>query len=98
MRVTDLHAFDEALKIDYFAVLKGRLMEAGKKYEGVMYTKDLLQNIKKTIIETTKEFENDYGISLLDEWDVNVSIVPFGNMVNVNLLKAKRIIEKRTKK
>lgn len=98
MRVTDSHAFDEALKIDYFAVLKGRLMEAGKKYEGVMYTKDLLQNIKKTIIETTKEFENDYGISLLDEWDVNVSIVPFGNMVNVNLLKAKRIIEKRTKK
>lgn len=36
MRVTDSHAFDEVLKIDYFAVLKGRLMEAGKKYEGVI--------------------------------------------------------------
>lgn len=95
MRVTDSHALDEVLKIDYFAVLKGRLMKAGKKYEGVMYSEDLLQNIKKTIIETTKEFENDYGISLLDEWDVNVSIAPFGNMVNVNLLKAKRILERK---
>lgn len=95
MRVTGSQASNEVLKIDYFAVLKERLMAAGKKYKGVVYSRDLLQNIKETIIETTKEFENDYGISLLDEWDVKVSIAPFGNMVNVNLIKAKRILERK---
>ena len=95
MRVTDSHAFDEVLKIDYFAVLKERLMKAGEKYKGVMYSKDLLQNIKETIIETTKEFENDYGISLLDEWDVDVSFSSFGNMVNVNLIEAKHLLERK---
>ena len=95
MRVTDSHAFDEVLKIDYFAVLKGRLMKAGEKYKGTMYNKDVLQNIKETIIETTKEFENDYGISLLDEWDVDVSFSSFGNMVNVNLIEAKHLLERK---
>lgn len=95
MRVTDSHAFNEVLKIDYFAVLKGRLMEAVKKYEGVVYSKDLLQNIKETIIETIKEFENDYGILLLDEWDIDVSAAPFSNTVNVNITKAKHILERK---
>lgn len=95
MRVTDSHTFDEVLKIDYFAVLKERLMEAGKKYKGVIYNKDLSQNIKETIIETTKEFENDYGISLLDEWNVNVRFSPFGGVISVNILEAKHILERK---
>ena len=95
MRVTDSHAFDEVLKIDYFAVLKERLMKAGEKYKGVMYSKNLLENIKETIIETTKEFENDYGISLLDEWNVSVRFSSFGGVVNVNLVEAKRILERK---
>ena len=95
MRVTDSHTFDEVLKIDYFAVLKDRLIEAGEKYKGVMYSKDLLQNIKETIIETTKEFENDYGISLLDEWNVNVRFSSFGGVVSVKFTKAKHILERK---
>lgn len=98
MRVTDSHAFDDVLKIDYFAVLKGRLMKAGEKYKGVMYSENLLEHIKETIIETTKEFENDYAISLLDEWDVDVSFSSFGNMVNVNLIEAKHILERKYRK